>query len=31
MWKMDVSRERWAEDGQSVEVPTKEKTNHGRG
>jgi hypothetical protein len=28
---MDVSREKWAEDGESLEVPTKEKTNHGKG
>jgi hypothetical protein len=30
IWKMEVEAERWAEDGNSVEVPTKEKTNHGR-
>jgi hypothetical protein len=30
MWKMDVSTEKRAEDGQSVEVPTKERTHHGR-
>jgi hypothetical protein len=31
MWRMDVSGEKWAEDGNSVEVPTREKTNHGKG
>jgi hypothetical protein len=30
MWRMDVSGERWAEDGLSVEVPAREKTNHGK-
>jgi integrase len=30
IWKMEVEGEKWAEDGNSVEVPTKEKTNHGR-
>jgi hypothetical protein len=29
--RMDVSGEKWAEDGNSVEVPTREKTNHGKG
>jgi hypothetical protein len=31
MWNMDVTGEKWAEDGNSVEVPTKEKTKHGKG
>jgi hypothetical protein len=30
IWRMEVERERWAEDGKSVEVPTKEQTTHGR-
>jgi hypothetical protein len=31
MWKMEVWREKWAEDGGSVEETTKVKTNHGIG
>jgi integrase len=31
MWRMEVAEEKWSEDGNSVEVPTKEKTNHGKG
>jgi hypothetical protein len=30
MWRMDVSGKRWAEDGLPVEVPAREKTNHGK-
>jgi hypothetical protein len=28
---MDVSQEKWAGDGNSVEVPTREETNIGKG
>jgi hypothetical protein len=31
MWRMDVSQEKWAEEGNSVEVPTREETNQGNG
>jgi hypothetical protein len=30
MWRMDVTGEKWAEDESWVEVPAREKTNHGK-
>jgi hypothetical protein len=31
MWRMNAQHEKWASDGESVEIPVREKTDHGRG